>query len=229
MTEKVVTLPLSPTDMVEFFKDKSQLFVVDMEQTTSSLNERSLLLYLANLGVHCSFTEITDELMAEYVALKEMVNSPDLMGIHANILGYIKYGEVFFPALEPVFPIDRMIAFAEAHADLLAEQLVFLDSFMLYALTRTDGYDKDSITRVDDTLYDSINMSLISLLNFEDFMIVYSQDVPELSEQTYYARYFDEYMFRGKNLFHFASTCPFFGLIAAVRSHESGVASDQTV
>lgn len=220
MAEKFVTLPLSPTDMVDFFQDKEQLHVVQLAETLESMNERSMLLYLANLGIHCSFTEITPELMSEFIVLKEMVNSPDLMGVHANILGYIKYEEILYPELEPVFTVEQTIDFAQSHVDTLAEQLVFLDSFMLYVLTRSDEMTQEDAGEVDEELHDSISMSLIALLNFEDFMITYSQTVPELSEQTYYTRYFDEYMFRGKNMFDYAHTCPFFGFIAAVRSHE---------
>lgn len=221
MTHKIIKLPLSPTDMVEFFKDKSVLHVIDVDNTADDMNERSMLLYLANLGIHCSFTRITNELMAEYIVLKETVDSPDLIGVHANILGYIKYQEILYPELESAFPVDRIIDFAEANAETLAEQLVFLDSFLLYAMSRQEDVSASELSsNTDDELHESISLALISLLNFEDFMIMYSRDIPRLSEQTYYTRYFDDYMFRGKNLFDYAHTCPYFGLLAVVRSHQ---------
>ena len=111
-----------------------------------------------------------------------------------------------------------MIEFLQANVDVIVEQLVFLDSMMLYMLTRSLGEDEEQelTLLVDDQVYDEIGFSVIQLVDLSDFLICYSTVMPELDEQTYYARYFDEYMFQGKNLFHYACHGAFFGLIAKI-------------
>ena len=217
MTKKV-TLPLTPDVMVEFFKDKSTVYEVDLEASLSALNERSMLTYLANLGINCSFTQVNDNLLREYLTMKNFTNIHVLQLIHANLLYYAKYNEVLYPETLELFNEEHMIEFLQANVDVIVEQLVFLDSMMLYMLTRSLGEDEEQelTLLVDDQVYDEIGFSVIQLVDLSDFLICYSTVMPELDEQTYYARYFDEYMFQGKNLFHYACHGAFFGLIAKI-------------
>ena len=52
-------------------------------------------------------------------------------------------------------------------------------------------------------------------------MLVYSTDTPDVEDQTYYSRYFEDYMFGGKNLFHLISSSSYFCLIALLSDEES--------
>lgn len=220
MNENLVTLPLSPTDMVEFFKDKSQVYTVDYDVTVENLSPRSMLMYLANLGINCSFSRVTHELMTDYITMKEFSNTPVLAAIHANILGYIKFETIMYPEVLPLFGVSAIVKFAQEHVDIVADQCTFLDSFYLYMETRALGED-DEVTQTelfDDELHDAISFSLVTLLQFEDFMINWMAEVPPLDEQTYYSRYFDDYMFRGKNLFFYAHQSSAFGLFSILQN-----------
>lgn len=214
MNTKLVTLPLSPADMVEFFKNKEQHYEIDVETTLQDMTERSMLLYLSNLGIRCSFSFVTPALMREYMVMKDFVEAPMLMAIHANILLFLKYHSFGYPAAEEYFDEEDTISFIEENQDLVIVQAMFLDSFLLYIETRRD----ESIEHVteDDALYDELGFSVLKLLQYEDFMIIFSLEVPELEEQTYFTKYFDDYMFKGKNLFHYAASSPMFGMVKLI-------------
>jgi len=222
--EKLVTLPLSPTDMVEFFKDKSQLHVIQYDETVEKMNPKSMLTYLANLGISCVFTRITPELMLEFMRMKEFTNIPSLNAVHANILGFVKFNQVIYDRALSDFSVGEIITFAKENIDLVTEQCSFLDSMFLYMETRS-GNPPDDVTQTehfDTNIYDTIGFSLIQLLSFDDFMIIWLMIIPEISTQTYYTRYFDDYMFRGKNLFAYASSSPGFGLLSKIQSEQAG-------
>jgi len=220
-----VTLPLSPTDMVEFFKDKEQHYEIDVDATLTDLNERAMLLYLSNLGIKCSFSKVTPTLMKEYMTMKDFVNAPMLQAIHANILYFLKYfnkapDNIAYKAALSFFDFDEMSKFILDNQSLLIEQCVFLDSFLLYAETRKKDHGIE-YKNVDKELHDELGFSLLSLLTYEDFMIIYHKEIPTpMEQQIYYTKYFDEYMFKGKNLFHYAHKSPLFGLISLVKNEE---------
>lgn len=219
MELKKVALPLSPNDMVEFFKDKSQFYEVDMETSLKDMTERSLLSYLANLGINCTFTKVTPTLMKEYMFMKDFVNSPMLAAIHANIVYFLKYDEIAYSFAEEDFGIDDIRQFVLDNDELIVEQCVFLDSFLLFAATRKEDSEV-KYENVDEELHDEIGFSVLRLLTFDDFMLTYSKSIPPLEDQVYYTKYFDDYMFKGQNLFHYAAASPLFGLFAIVENEK---------
>lgn len=231
MTDKIVTLPLSPTDMVEFFQDKTQAYLVDLDETMKSLDERSILLYLANLKIKASFTKVTHKLLKEYMSLKDFVDVPMLTAVHANVLSYVKYGEIFFEEATELFSVDDITTFAKDNVDVVADQCVFLDSFFLYIVTRELKEDEE-VTQTelfDNDLHDTLGFTLISLITYQDFMIMYMRSMPDLDHQTYYSRYFDDYMFKGKNLFHYVHSSLYFGLAALIRKVLDGTATENDI
>ena len=221
MNVKTVTLPLSPTDMVEFFKDKDQGYEIDVDASLEKMNERAMLLYLSNLGIKCAFTKVSGAMMYEYMLMKDFVEAPMLTAIHANILYFLKYGEIAYPGILENFDKEAMMDFIEDNQELVIEQAMFLDSFLLYAETRKEDSNLDlRQDKVDDNLHDEFGFSLLKLLSYEDFMIIWSAAIPPLEEQTYYSKYFDDYMFKGQNLFFYASKSPFFGMLRLLENEK---------
>ncbi len=216
MDLKKVTLPLSPEEMVEFFKDKDQFFEVDVAGTLDGMPVRAMLQYISNLGLKCSFDSVSPSMMQEYMVMKNFVEAPMLAAIHANILCFLKYQDIpYMIALED-FDLESIKTFIDDNQDLVIEQAMFLDSFLLYMMTCKEGAVMPEGQPVDTELHDELGFSLIKLLTHEDFMIVFSRKIPPLEEQTYYTKYFDEYIFKGKNLFYYACACPLFGLTKAI-------------
>jgi len=217
MDLKKVTLPLSPENMVEFFKDKDQVYEINVSDTLADMTERAMMMYISNLGLKCAFDHVSSTMMEEYMVMKNFLESPMLTAIHANIIYFLKYQEIPYTIALEDFDIEAIIKFIDEHEDLVIEQAVFLDSFLLYITTCKEGEVIPVGQPVDTELHDELGFSIIKLLNHEDFMIVFSKTIPPLDEQTYYTQYFDEYMFKGKNLFYYANTSPMFGMIKAIQ------------
>jgi hypothetical protein len=232
-----VTVPLSPDLMVEMFNERkdgtNRLYVIETEE--SQLQGRGMLLYLANLKIPCVFDVVSDELMLEYLTVSEIVDSPQMKMIHANMLGIIKNEHVLYPSAVEDFSIERMIDFITNNAELFNDQCMFVESIPLFvevSLRRVDveqdEEDAQYITVknqeltefIDDELNPNLGINLFSLLAYDDFLICYLTETVELSEQTYYSRYFDEYMFGGKNLFGLIGNSAFFGLLLLYSSED---------
>lgn len=210
-----ISLPLSPDIMVKFFQDKSIIFDIDFDASIQSLTESSMIRYLSNLSITCTIDKITDDLLLQYMIINEVCNISNLTIAHANVLYFAKYGKVLYPHGLLDFNEDNMSAFIANNMEVIIVQLMFLDSMLLYFLTRDEKfkslYDNDN---VDDTTHAEIGFSFLKLFELSDFLLIYSEDVPNPSDQTYYSRYFDDYMFGGKNLYSFVPTNAYFGLIA---------------
>ena len=80
-------------------------------------------------------------------------------------------------------------------------------------------------------MYDEIGISIPLLFGFEDFLLMYlHQNIP-VEDQLYFTRYFDEYIFGGKNLFAFfdSEENSFMGLVKLATAAASGDKQYQTV
>lgn len=212
---KKVVLPLASDEMVHFFTDKNKFVEVDFDESLKNMTERAMLLYVSNLGMKCAFNKVTHALISEFMTLKNFVDAPMLSAIQANILYYAKYQQIPYTIALDDFGCDKIHDFIFDNPELIIEQLLFLDSFLLYIETRKEDSECEKYNP-DDELHDELGFSLLKLLSFEDFMIIYSTEIPPLEEQTYYTKYFDEYMFQGKNLFYYAHTSPLFGMVKAI-------------
>lgn len=236
---KMVTLPLSPDQLAEFFKDKSTIYTIDFKKSIKVFQEKALLMYLSNLGICCDINNVNSELIKQYITLQQFPNIPSLLKIHANILYYVKYKKLLYPHMESLFNQQQIIEFCLNNTDIVAEQLQFLDSMILYLLTRITDKSLDQqesqdiekltdisktqqyTTLIDDQLHDSIGFTLIQLITFEDFLICYSANQTPLNEQVYYTRFFDDNIYQGKNLFHYATKSSFFGLLQLIISSQN--------
>lgn len=207
-----VTLPLSPTDMVGFFKDKTKTYLIDYHASLENLNNpKFLLMYIANLGLSCNIDIITPELLKEYMQLKEFSDILNLKRTHANVLYLAKYGEMIYGDHEYLMSFDDCVEFASTHHKLLIHQMAFLNSIPLYILTRMGAKDGDDagrlnhelVTTVSNEQYDEIGYSLVKLFTIKDFLLAYLHTNVALEDQIYFTRYFDEYMFSGSNIFSY--------------------------
>ena len=113
-------LPLSPTDMVEFFKNKDVEYTIDYEASLKNLNSpKFLLMYIANLGLKCNIDTVTTELMVDYMQLKEFADILNFKLTHANILYLAKFGEMLFTENEYTWSMEECIDFAKNHNGIL--------------------------------------------------------------------------------------------------------------
>jgi len=212
---ELTVLPLSPEDMVEFFKDKERRYTIDYRGSLENLQSpKFLLTYIANLGIRCDMNECPDELMAEYMILKEQAPVRNLCIAHGNILSMGKHGEMW-EDVDELFDVERTVAFIQNHPDLVLMQMAFLNSLPLFTLTRMDlepdsGEGEPNIREhlpegvvETDAAYEELGFTLLDLIMKEDFLLYYLHDNPPMEDQIYFTRYFEEYMFGGRNLFYY--------------------------
>lgn len=84
-------LPLSPTDLTTIYKKKlaepdTHVLLVDYTASKEVLTPKQILIYLANTGFRCAFSEVDTELIEEYVQLNFLVDSPLLSRVVGNIM-----------------------------------------------------------------------------------------------------------------------------------------------
>ena len=200
------TLPLSPQQMVEFFKNKDEKLTIDYNKSLYNVKSpKFLLMYIANLGLTCDVDVVTDELLYEYLTLTEFTDIQNLQYIHANILYLGKYGEVLYDELLTYYSVDDMIRFIQANPTLIQTQMAFINSMPLFIDAHKgigeDEPNKEHAKKSTDKLYDELGFSIISLFSLSDFLMSYLRLNIDIKDQIYFTRYFDEYMYGGKNLF----------------------------
>lgn len=203
-------LPLSPTDMVEFFKNKEQEYMIDYQASLENLSSpKFLLMYIANLGLRCRIDKLPFELVLSYIQLKEFTNITNLQQAHANILYLAKFGEALFEVGEHDMSIDDCIAFATQNNKALINQMALLNSIPLFVLSRLGASEDEQfgplkdqlVTSSTDKQFDDIGYSVIQLFTVSEFLISYLHANIPIEDQIYFTRYFDEYMFNGNNIF----------------------------
>lgn len=204
--EESFVLPLSPQQMVDFFKDKDRVFLINYEESLKNFQTpRFLLMYVANLGLVCNVDKITDELLAEYMVMKEFADIVNLRRAHANVVYVGKYESSLLYVDDEwieLFPYDRVVQFIQDHPVLVLAHMSFLNSLPLYALTRIESTNREDLSsKVVEGTIDELGFSLLHLLSLKDFLMMYLQQNVPLEDQLYFSRYFDEYMYGGKNLF----------------------------
>ena len=82
------TIPLSPIDLANIYKDKTDDYVLHVDYTRSKegLSAKQILIYLANTGFRCTFDSIDDDLIQAYMEMDFLVDSPVLSRIVVEII-----------------------------------------------------------------------------------------------------------------------------------------------
>lgn len=192
------SLPLSPSTMVKFFKDKDQLFLIDYNESVKNLTPKSMLIYLSNLQITCEFTDISIEFIEEYIYLKDVCNIPMLDIFLADCIHYIKYNE---PFVNSELFVQYGPSIIEKHIEILSHYLEIFDSSTLFLFSDINEID---VSNENNITYDKpIGFCFLNLYKIPDFLIVLLKEIKPIEEQTYFENYFDNenYMFKGQNLF----------------------------
>lgn len=193
------TLPLSPDNMVAFFNDKSQEFMIDYEETRKVMTPKSMLIYLSNLQVVTSFDKADVDIFIEYLYVKDLCNIPEFEMVLADLLYYNKYSKPLYNTR--LFEEYREVILAD-HAYIINFYCELIDSIPLYMFVASEKH-KDVLVR--KTPIESYGLSFLNLFKIPDFLLLYFERIKPLSEQVFFEDIFevDNYMFKGKNLFYY--------------------------
>lgn len=203
MTEHVKTiLPLSPLDMVEFFKDKEKIFIIDYDESKKEMSPKSILIYLSNLQINCEFTSIDNELVTEYLYLKDLCNVPELDLFIANLVYTLKYG---VPFIDTQSFEDFGKEVLDANIEVITFYKELMDSSSKYILSKNFEELKENGPKIEYP--DPLGFCFLNLYKIPDFLIAFLEDIKPLEDQVYFGEYFndDNHIFKGKNLFAYFS------------------------
>jgi hypothetical protein len=186
--------PINIEDLKKYFLDKSILFIIDY--TTSNIKESKLLTYISNLDIPCDIKFNNDdeinELLPAYLDSSFIVNLPILEN---KIISLLLQNKGLIEVTDP----DLLITLKPSLDD-WTEKLDSLPLFNLYSVQSDELKQWVVGNHLEDDTTDSKGINFVSLLKHEEFYFFYQQmtDAPK-----YYSKLFNDYMFKGKNLYSF--------------------------
>jgi hypothetical protein len=191
--ETIVPIPLDTLKL--YFENKNTFFLIDYGK--SNLRGEKFLTYIGNLDIPCDIVVDTEENFREiyscYLKHEQIVSLPLLEHITIDLL------------LEKRGIIEEYhTEYLEIFNDDLEQWEDILESLLLYNFYTLESKEiKDFVTTNhphNDT--DSLRgINFISLLKYEFFYEFYKVQRNKLP--SYYSKYFNEYMFKGNNLYHY--------------------------
>lgn len=188
--------PISIENLKKYFTDKTTFFVIDYKEST--LRGSKLLTYLSNLDVPCDIKcdgcneEEIYELVKSYLHTNMIVNIPSLEKSVTSILLQVK-------------GLTKQLdyKFINDNKEILQKWIFKLDSLSLYNMYAVgqesfkefaNSFEKDETDELE-------GINFISLLKNDYFYAFY--DKIEQENLKFYTRYFNDYMFKGKNMYSY--------------------------
>lgn len=185
------TAPIAIEYLKEYFADKETTYVIDYAE--SELKGEKLLVYLGNLDLPADIkfetSEDLEEMVLAYASSTFIVN---IRSLEFAMLNLLLKNEIGFPLTDEL-------------QVLLDHWSIRIKSLLLYNLhtinleefnTFVDAAPKDDT----DSL---VGVNFVSLLKYEELGQIIVDDDNNLDECINYTKYFNDYMFKGKNLFSY--------------------------
>lgn len=202
-------VPLAIDLIKEFFEKKDLFFVVNYGK--SQVKGSMFLTYISNLDLPCeiSLTEATKQekfdLVKIYMETRNMNNSDVLKLTVADVILTYKGVDTKDMFTNPVFSSEEKSEFISQHTDLIKKWDQFLYSTLIFLVKSFPDLNEvlkveTQVTEIDDPNFIGLNVvNLFGIPNFCDFFFA-TQAQEELC---YFKPQFEEYMFKGKNFFHY--------------------------
>lgn len=204
-----VKVPLSVDEIKEFFSNKDLVYHVNYAD--SDLKGVVFLTYLSNLDLPAeidfagSSYENKSELFKIYLTTRNIIKSDSLRLNIANILLSRKGIDTSDMFINMTFSRDEIDKFILEHTELLNRWEQFLESTIVFAHSVIPEMSKElkikeSFEIVDDPSFVGANIvNFFSIPMFLEYF--YGQQLSH--ELRYFRPQFEDYMFRGKNLYSF--------------------------
>jgi len=207
---RFVTAPLEIAQIKEFFENKELLFEVNY--ANSKIKGNMFLTYLANLDLPYEIdfegtsSEEKFELIKHYMNTRIMNNSNSLKYATAQIILRSVGVEAEHVIQKRInFTIDECDLFIEKHKEIVEKWKTFLASTMLFMLTSVPAIEeeynfKNQFKVIDDPMY--IGLNIVNFIEMPFFMEAFYSAKCD-TEVYYFKTQFEEYIFKGKNLFYY--------------------------
>jgi hypothetical protein len=189
--------PIAIEDLKKYFVDKSTLYIIDYSK--SQIKEQKLLTYLSNLEIPCdmdlSKLDASEmyELLKSYMETTMVVNLLSLELLAIDVLKEAK-------GLN-----DKEVhkEFISVNKELIDSWISKLDSLTLYNMYSINNDEFQTFAKQfpEDQTRSLNGINFISLLKNAEFYDFYKKI--ETDKLKFYTNYFNDYMFKGKNLYHY--------------------------
>jgi hypothetical protein len=197
MNAITVTAPISIDELKKYFSNKETSYLIDYQN--SKLRADKLLTYLGNLDLPADIDltaidqSLAEELMLSYFKLPVIVNVPSVERLAIYIIAEAK----------GIVDTTVYSDFISANREILDSWISKIDSLTLYNMYILNSEEIKVFVRShpEDATDDVAGINFVSLLKHDIFYTLYQKI--EKHNLKYYSRYFDEYMFKGKNLYSF--------------------------
>ena len=186
--------PIDITDLKKYFVDKETFFEIDY--AASTIREEKLLVYISNLDLPCDIKVDNDddaqELVRCYLESNFLVTLPSLEQLTISLLLQHK-------GIEEVVNPEMLTALGP-QLDSWIQKLDSLPLFNMYCINDEELQEWVKSENEENDTADLTGVNFVSLLKYEGFYQFYEKID---STPTYYSKYFNEYMFKGSNLFSY--------------------------
>jgi len=188
--------PISIDNLKHYFVDKTTFYVINYKD--SSLKGAKLLTYLSNLDVPCDISFKDCPLSDYHDILKDYLHSSMIVNVSSLENGVIN----IIHQIKGLIPISDK-QFIEENKEILNNWILKLDSLTVYNMyIIKDNPFQEFINgfQVDETK-EMVGINFISLLKHKELYSFYRNIVKD--NLKFYPHYFNEYIFKGKNLFSY--------------------------
>jgi hypothetical protein len=196
-------VPISIDNLKKYFENKNIKFLIDYDN--SNLKDEKFLTYVSNLDIPCVIkfdrkNESHKELIKLYMNSKILVNLPvlevEVLEICLQAFGYdTKVDDESY----------SYHSFIEENDKTINEWLNILRSMSLYnfyTLTDNEKLKDEFILKQEKKNSEGFGINFVHLLKYEECSLLFTRKSGD-EKLYYYEDIFNDYMFNGKNLFHY--------------------------
>lgn len=188
------TAPIPIDTLKQYFVNKDIKFSIDYNN--SKLKGLKLLTYLSNLDIPTDI--VIDRSSPEFLELlKDYFHCPFIINVEMLEDAAI---EVLLAKKQLVIS-DTFNSFIADNHDIIEKWSVVLDSLSIYNMyiVDIDDFKLFCTSHPEDPTDELEGINFVSLLKHEGFYLFYN--TIEHEKMKYYSKYFNDYMFKGKNLY----------------------------
>jgi hypothetical protein len=186
------TAPISIDLLKEYFMDNSISFLINYDE--SEIKGEQLLTFISNIDIPIDIKFSNDtvhELLDAYLKTTNVVNIPSLERlVLATLLHMIGIDKK-----------DHYQILVDKHIDSLSNWLDKIESMAIYNIYTIESAreELEEIFELDETK-DLTGVNFINLFKYENWYLLTTKI---RKQPVLYKKYFNDYIFKGKNLFHY--------------------------
>lgn len=204
-------LPLDDNQLLEFIDNQDKVYEIDFSKNT--LDNQTALTYLSNLEMKCNIDfsglslEQKFDLIKIYMTFDSMVSIENLEKIVLQIFNQYK-GISLEDCNLNILSKEEISTFIDKNQELLQKyDEVFSSIFFFNLLSYYNEEERELMKKGCEKVIQNpryIGINFVNLLKYPEFYAQFLLDKPKYTY--YFQEYFEDYMFKGYNLFKFLET-----------------------